>query len=88
MATTVSTTALTPADIQLLTECSAHIQCTGLASQITRLQAQVAQLQARKVTADAAFQGVMKTVLTSKSVSVPDGSTIIRQANNLLVQTP
>lgn len=87
MATTVSTTPLTPADIQLLAECAAHGQCLGLAAQITRLQAQVAQLQARKVTADAAFSTVMKTILTSKSVSVPDGATIVRQDNNLLVQT-
>lgn len=92
MPTTVSTTPLTPADVQLLGECSAHGQCANLTRQIAQLQAQLAQVQARKSSADAAYAAVMTTILASKSVSVPNGAKIVRQViegiDSLLVQTP
>lgn len=92
MPTTVSTTPLTPADIKLLGECSEHDLCARLTSQITQLQYQLAQAQARKSTADKAYSAVKNTILTSHGVAIPNGATIIRQTvagvDSLLVQTP
>lgn len=92
MPTTVSTTPLSPADIQLLGECSAHGQCVNLVKQITQLQEQLTKAQARKTSSDAAYAAVMNTILTSKSVDIPNGAKVVRQTVNgvdsLLVQTP
>lgn len=91
MPTTVSTTPLTPADIQLLAECNAHADCTKCDAQISILQNQIAQLRNKKATAAAGFATVMSTILTSKNVQVPVGATVVRQTvggvDSLLVQT-
>jgi hypothetical protein len=94
MPTTVSTTALTPFEIQGLNESSTGQACTNIASQIAAAQKHLADLQKKQPTVNVAHQATLNRVLSSRTpkVTVPPGATIVRTTVNgvdsLLVQTP
>ena|ERR1022692_2757933 len=93
MATTVSTTQLTPAETQFLNECKASSAITSTTTQIAALNARILQLQTEKTKATIELQTVMTKVLSSKNspVTVPPKAIIVRQLINnvdsLIVQT-
>lgn len=93
MATTLSTTGLTPAESQFLDECRAGADCKTSSAQVQRLQKLLADEQAKQAKAIVAHQDTLKKVLSSKSpaVPVPSGATVQRQTvggvDSLIVST-
>ena len=83
----ISTTPLTAADKQLLGEETCGRRAANLTQQIATTQARLAQLQAQLVEAHAGCRATKVAILASKSppVNVPDGATVARVGDNLVI---
>ena len=85
----VSTTPLTVADKQLLDQETSGLRVASLTQQITRTQERLARFQADLVEAQAGCLATKVAILASKDppVTVPDGATVARVGDNLVVTT-
>ena len=83
----LSTTALTAADRQLLAEEICGQQAASLTQQLTAAQARLAKLQSQLAAANAGCVATKVAILASKSppVTVPNGATVSRVGDNLVV---